>query len=100
LRKTRHKLVDIVVMTMCAVLAGADDRAEIAGFARAKKDWFKTFLELQGGIPSHDTFGRFFSLIVPEEIGKCLSSWSREVFPSSGEVVFPRKTGQEAKHLL
>lgn len=85
LRKIRHKLLDIVVMTICAVLAGADDWVEIAGFARAKKDWFKNFLELPGGIPSHDTFGRVFSLIVPEEFGKCLSSWIREVFPSSGE---------------
>ena len=81
LLKIRHKLVDIVVITICGVIAGADDWVEIADFARAKKDWFKTFLELPGGIPSHDTFGRVMSLIEPEAFGKCLGNWIREVFP-------------------
>jgi predicted transposase YbfD/YdcC len=84
LLKTEHKLIDIVVITVCAVLAGADDWVEIAGFGRAKEDWFRTFLELPKGIPSHDTFGRVFARIEPEEFGNCLASWIREVFPSTG----------------
>jgi predicted transposase YbfD/YdcC len=84
LLKTEHKLIDIVVITVCAVLAGADDWVEIAGFGRAKEDWFRTFLELPKGIHSHDTFGRVFARIEPEEFGNCLISWIREVFPSSG----------------
>lgn len=84
LLKTEHKPIDIVVITVCAVLAGADDWVEIAGFGRAKEDWFRTFLELPKGIPSHDTFGRVFARIEPEEFGNCLTSWIREVFPSSG----------------
>jgi len=73
LRKTRHQLIDIVIITICAVFAGADDWVEIANYARAKEDWFKTFLELPGGIPSHDTFGRVISRIAPEEFGECLN---------------------------
>jgi predicted transposase YbfD/YdcC len=85
LLKTRHKLIDIVVITICAVIAGADDWVEISDYARFKEDWFKTFLELPEGIPSHDTFGRVMSLIEPEEFGKCLGNWIREVFPTSGQ---------------
>jgi len=84
LLKNKHKLIDIVVITVCAMLAGADDWVEIAGFGRAKEDWFRTFLELPNGIPCHDTFGRVFARIEPEEFGKCLISWIREVFPSTG----------------
>ena len=79
--KTGHKLIDIVAITVCAVLAGADDWVEIATYARGKEDWFRTFLELPNGIPSHDTFGRVFARIEPEEFGKCLGSWIRDVFP-------------------
>jgi predicted transposase YbfD/YdcC len=85
LRKTRHKLIDIVVITICAVIAGADDWVDISNYARAKGDWLKTFLELPGGIPSHDTFGRVMSLVEPEEFGKCLGSWIREVIPANNE---------------
>ena len=81
LRKTRHKLIDVIVITLCAVIAGADDWVEIAAFGKEKEQWFKTFLELPGGIPSHDTFGRVFSLINPEEFGKCFVSWIRSAFP-------------------
>jgi predicted transposase YbfD/YdcC len=84
LLKNRHKLTDIVIITVCAVLAGADEWVEIAGFGKAKEDWFRKFLELPNGIPSHDTFGRVFARIEPEEFGKCLINWIREVFPSTG----------------
>lgn len=78
--KTRHKLIDIVVITLCAVLAGADEWTEIAEFGRIKEKWFRTFLELPHGIPSHDTFGRVFSKICPEEFEKCFLDWVRAAF--------------------
>lgn len=81
LLKTRHKLVDVVTITLCAVIAGADDWVEIASFGKEKEHWFRTFLELRQGIPSHDTFGRLFSLINPEEFAKCFASWIRSVLP-------------------
>jgi predicted transposase YbfD/YdcC len=81
LLKTRHKLIDVIVITLCAVMAGADDWVEIAAFGKEKKQWFKTFLELPKGIPSHDTFGRVFSLIHPGEFAKCFANWIRSAFP-------------------
>jgi len=80
LLKTRHKLIDIIVITLCAVLAGADEWTEIAEFGRIKAKWFRTFLELPFGIPSHDTFGRVFSMIRPEEFEKCFLEWVRAAF--------------------
>jgi len=80
LLKTRHKLIDIIVITLCAVLAGADEWTEIADFGRLKEQWFRTFLELPFGIPSHDTFGRVFSMIRPEEFEKCFLDWVRAAF--------------------
>jgi hypothetical protein len=49
LLKTRHRLIDIIVVTLCAVLAGADEWTEIAEFGRLKEQWFRTFLELPYG---------------------------------------------------
>ncbi len=81
--KTRHKLIDIIVIALCAVICGADEWIEIARFGRAKEHWFKTFLALPAGIPSHDTFGRIFSLLDPEEFAKCFVDWVRGAFPMS-----------------
>ena len=50
-----HKLHDVLVLALCAVVCGADGWAEVEVFARSKLAWFKTFLDLPGGIPSHDT---------------------------------------------
>jgi predicted transposase YbfD/YdcC len=78
--KSKHKLIDIIVITLCATLAGADEWTEIAEFGLAKQDWFKGFLELPNGIPSHDTFGRVFSMICPEEFEKSFLHWVRDAF--------------------
>ena len=84
LLKTSHKLIDIVVIALCGVISGADDWVEIADYGRIKQDWFKTFLKLPGGIPSHDTFGRVFSRIDPEQFGKCLIDWIQDAVPRDG----------------
>jgi len=73
--KTSHKLLDIIVITICAVISGADDWMEVEEFGRAKKKWLKKFLELPNGIPSHDTFGRVFAMISTEELEKAFLSW-------------------------
>lgn len=111
LLKTRHKLVDVVVITLCAIIAGADDWVEISAFGREKEEWFKTFLELPGGIPSHDTFGRVFALIDPDEFGKCFISWIRSTLPMSDSDVIAidgktarrshdRANGKSAIHMV
>jgi len=56
----RHRLSDIVTISICAVIAGADDFEAIAAYGRANESWFQSFLELPGGIPSHDSFWRVF----------------------------------------
>lgn len=60
-RTKRHHLLDITVIAICAVICGADDWVAIERFGQAKLEWFKSFLELPNGIPSHDTFGRAFA---------------------------------------
>jgi hypothetical protein len=56
--KIEHRLIDILVIAVCAVIAGAESRADIALYGRSKIDWLGTFLTLPDGIPAHDTFRR------------------------------------------
>ena len=81
--KIQHKLIDIVVISLCALICGADDFGEIADFGKAKEKWFRSFLDLPEGIPSHDTFRRVFPLLDPEEFAKCFANWIRGAFPMS-----------------
>ncbi|MCP4459416.1 MAG: ISAs1 family transposase, partial [Cytophagales bacterium] len=74
-RKKEHLLIDIVIITICAVICGADDWVAISQFGVARESWFKTFLKLPNGIASHDTFGRVFSLISPEKFQTCFRNW-------------------------
>ena len=74
-RNIRHKLLDIITIAICAVIANANDWNEIETWAICKKDWLKTFLELPNGIPSHDTFNRVFSSLDPGQFMQCFSSW-------------------------
>lgn len=84
----RHLLLDIVVIAILAVIAGADTFHEIAEFGRRKKQWLKTFLELPHGIPSEDTFARVFSLLDPNAFQSCFLSWVRDVVQKThGEVI-------------
>ncbi len=57
-RTKRHRLVDFLVLSVCAVVAGSDSFESIELFGNANEEWFKTFLELENGIPSQDTFER------------------------------------------
>jgi hypothetical protein len=64
-RRRRHKLSDILVIALSAVICGAEHFTEMEAFGKAKEARFRTFLELPNGIPSHDTFGRVPSLLDP-----------------------------------
>lgn len=76
IERTRlHKLVDIVGIAICAVVCGADDWVEVALFGEAKESWFRTFLELPNGIPSHDTFTRVFARLDPEAFRTRFLEW-------------------------
>ena len=74
-RTRRHKLLDIIGLTVCAVIAGADDWVHVEQFGNAKLGWLKTFLDLPNGIPSHDTIGRVFACLDSEKFAQGFSGW-------------------------
>jgi predicted transposase YbfD/YdcC len=87
-RTKRHKLLDIIVITICGVICGADDWVNIEMFGKAKLEWLKTFLELPNGIPSHDTFGRVFAALNPQEFENSFMEWVRAIFElTKGQVI-------------
>lgn len=71
-RQKQHQLLDILVIALCAVLCGADDWMAIETFGKAKAAWFKQFLALPNGIPSHGTFGRVLPCS-PRPVSKSVS---------------------------
>lgn len=71
----RHNLVDILIISILATICAADGWTEIVRFGRAKEDWLRKFLELPNGIPSHDTFGRVFSLLDPKVFEAYFREW-------------------------
>jgi predicted transposase YbfD/YdcC len=74
-RNLKHRLEDIIVLGFCGVLAGCDDFVEIADWAQQNVAFFRTFLELPHGIPSHDTFNRVFTLVKPAALQEVLLPW-------------------------
>src|SRR5215210_2734383 len=83
-RGREHRLMDILTITLCAVICGADDWVAVATFGELKEEWLRTFLALPNGIPSHDTFGRVFRLLDPDELRRCFLEWVRAVVGESG----------------
>jgi predicted transposase YbfD/YdcC len=71
----RHRLLDVIVIALCAVIAGSDTWQEVETFARRRTDWLARFLALDNGVPCHDTFERVFDRLDPLTLQRCLLSW-------------------------
>jgi predicted transposase YbfD/YdcC len=106
-----HSLHDILVLSICGTICGADGFTAIEEYGHAKEDWLSTFLDLKNGIPSHDTIGRVFSLIETEQFERCFLAWMQSVFETTeGEVValdgkrlrgsYDRASNQAALHMV
>ncbi len=78
-RTKHHQLVAIITIALCAVICGADTWVDVEEFGHAKRAWLETFLDLPNGIPSHDTFGRVFARLDPEQFQACFLSWVQAI---------------------
>jgi predicted transposase YbfD/YdcC len=78
-RNKDHDLVDILVIAVCTLLCAGETFNDMEDFGKAKHDWFKTFLKLRNGIPSHDTFNRVFAALKPEHFLDCFLGWTQSV---------------------
>ncbi len=109
--KVEHRLIDILIIAVCAVIAGAESWEDIALYGRSKIGWLGTFLSLPNGIPAHDTFRRVFMLIDTGHFEACFEAWARsfgatldrEVVAIDGKTIrgsFDRGREQEALHVV
>ena len=94
-RGREHRLIDILTITLCAVICGADDWVAVATFGEEKEAWLRTFLALPNGIPSHDTFGRVFRLLDPDELRRCFLGWVQAVVGASAGGGAPGGLGRQ-----
>lgn len=110
-RTRRHQLIDIVVVSVLAVIAGADGWTDIALYGRTKEAWLRTFLELPNGIPCDDTFRRVWTALDPGQMQACFVRWTQslaggadgKLIAIDGKTVrhsFANETGQKPLHLV
>lgn len=79
-----HRLDDILVITLCAVICGADSFEQIERFGKARHDWLKGFLELPNGVPSHDTFNRVLAALDRDKFSACFARWMADLCEAAG----------------
>ena len=82
-RHKAHPLSTILMVAICAVISGAESFVDMEDFGNARKEWLGSFLDLSSGIPSHDTFGRVFSLLDPKQFQTSFATRAQNV--SSGQ---------------
>lgn len=107
----RHSLRDMLVLTILAVICGAESWVDVEEFGDSKEEWLKTFLELPNGIPSHDTIGDVFARLSPEVLQESFLSWIHSLVEiSNGEIVaidgkalrhsYDKSRGRSAIHMV
>lgn len=84
-RTRKHRLDTIVVLSLLAVICGADSIVAIEEFGKAKRAWLETFLDMSGGVPSHDTIGRVFAGLNPRALAQAFQRWTLAITASSRE---------------
>lgn len=108
-RRKKHLLLDIIVLTLCAVICGCTDWQQIATFGRCRLPWLKRFLCLPHGIPSHDTLERVFDRLEPQAFQACFRDWMHALHQALGlsQIAIDGKTlrgsgvgGRQALHLV
>ena len=107
----RHELIDILIISVCAVICGAEGWEDIEEYGHAQAEWFAEVLALPHGIPSHDTFRRVLSCLDPDELAQCFVSWTASLSDlSGGDIVaidgktlrhsFDRASSKAAIHMV
>jgi len=109
-RTRDHDLFDLVVVALCGTIAGADTWTDIERFGNERLEWLRTFLRLEHGIPSHDTFGRVFALLDPAELVNCVTQWLDDIGRDIGKHIaidgktlrgsFDKAAGRNPLHLV
>ena len=86
-RTKDHDLIDVLIIAVCTLLCAGESFNDMEDFGKAKQDWFKTFLSLRNGIPSHDTFNRVFAALDPKEFLECFLAWTQSVRQAVGQEI-------------
>jgi predicted transposase YbfD/YdcC len=84
-RTRRHDLFELVVIALCATIAGGDSWIDAERFGNERLAWLRTFLKLENGIPSHDTFGRVFARLDPAKLAACIQQWFIDIGKELGQ---------------
>jgi predicted transposase YbfD/YdcC len=96
-RNKKHLLLDIIILTLCAVISGAEGWESIEQFGEEKQNWLRKWIPLENGIPSHDCIARVISRILPSQMTECFIAWTQSVAQiTEGEVV--AIDGKTARH--
>jgi predicted transposase YbfD/YdcC len=106
-RTRKHNLLDMLLISICTIISGGEGYTDMQDFGRSREEWFRQYIELPNGIPSHDTFRRLFTILSPAALMECFVAWSQslheltggEVIALDGKVIrhsFDRATGQPA----
>jgi predicted transposase YbfD/YdcC len=107
----KHGLLDIIIISICAVISGARGWEDIESFGKAKYEWLMTLLALQNGLPAADTFRRVFARLKPQEFQRCFINWVNsvrqvtvaEIVPIDGKTLkhsYDRQLGKSAIHMV
>ena len=96
-KNKQYALADIIVLSICAIVSGAEGWEAIEKFGKEKEDWLRQFIKLENGIPSHDCISWVFSRISPKKFQQCFINWTQSVVElTQGEII--AIDGKTARH--